>query len=75
MVTAWRQEVAERKQVMLSTIESGTGSRHALSPMTLSDRLITLAKDAESLGYAVTADQLVQLAFTVFDEAPPPSHH
>jgi hypothetical protein len=41
-----------------------------LSPMTLSDRLITLAKDADTLGYAVTAEQLVQLALTIFDEAP-----
>ena len=27
-----------------------------LSPMTLSDRLITLAKDADTAGYAVTAE-------------------
>ena len=38
--------------------------------MTLSDRLITLAKDAETAGFALTADQLVQLAITIFDEAP-----
>jgi hypothetical protein len=42
----------------------------ALSEMALSDRLITLAKDAEAAGYAVTAEQLVRLAITVFDEAP-----
>ena len=40
------------------------------SAMTLSDRLITLAKDAETAGFALTADQLVQLAITIFDEAP-----
>lgn len=40
------------------------------SPMTLSDRLITLAQDADTAGYAVTAEQLVQLAITIFDEAP-----
>jgi hypothetical protein len=38
--------------------------------MTLSDRLITLAKDADTLGYAITAQQLVQLALLIFDEAP-----
>jgi hypothetical protein len=38
--------------------------------MTLSDRLITLAKDADTAGYGVTAEQLVQLALTIFDEAP-----
>ncbi len=47
-----------------------TLNRAALSPMTLSDRLITLAKDADVAGYAITADQLVQLAITVFDESP-----
>jgi hypothetical protein len=41
-----------------------------LSPMALSDRLITLAKDADTAGYAVTAEHLVRLAITIFDEAP-----
>jgi hypothetical protein len=46
--------------------------RHStpLSPMTLSDRLITLAKEADTAGYAATANQLVRLAITIFDEAP-----
>ena len=51
-----------------------SGIRHrpftAVSPMTLSDRLITLAKDAGIAGYAITAEHLVQLAITVFDESP-----
>jgi hypothetical protein len=55
---------------MFPTIESGIRPTTTLSPMTLSDRLITLAKDADTAGYAVTAEQLVQLAITVFDEAP-----
>jgi hypothetical protein len=60
---------------MFSTIESAiqplTGvSAPGVSAMTLSDRLITLAKDADTAGFAVTADQLVQLAITIFDEAP-----
>jgi hypothetical protein len=49
-----------------------TGIRQTgtLTPMTLSNRLITQAKDADTAGYMVTAEQLVQLAITVFDEAP-----
>jgi len=53
-----------------STRQSETINAHTLSPMTLSDRLITLAKDADTAGYAVTAGHLVQLAITIFDEAP-----
>ena len=41
-----------------------------VSPMFLCDRLIALAKDAETAGYAITAEQLVHLAITIFDEAP-----
>ena len=55
---------------MLPTFESGIRHSATLSPMTLSDRLITLAKDADTAGYAATAEQLVQLAMTIFDEAP-----
>jgi hypothetical protein len=50
--------------------DSQTNGPQPLSQMTLSDRLITLAKDADTAGYAITAEQLVQLALTVFDEAP-----
>ena len=55
---------------MLPMIDTGTRQSTTLSPMTLSDRLITLAKDADTAGYAATAEQLVQLAITIFDEAP-----
>jgi hypothetical protein len=55
---------------MFSTTESMTRHHTAAGQMTLSDRLITLAQDAGSAGYAVTAEQLVQLAITIFDEAP-----
>jgi hypothetical protein len=41
-----------------------------ISLMTLSDRLITLAQDAEKAGYPITAEQLVRLAMMIFDEAP-----
>ena len=40
----------------------------APSPLVLSDRLISLAQDAERAGYAITAEHLVHLAHVVFDE-------
>ncbi len=45
-----------------------------ISPLTLSDRLITLAKDADTAGYAATAEQLLKLAIMIFDEAPRRPH-
>jgi hypothetical protein len=45
-----------------------------ISLMTLSDRLITLAQDAEKAGYKITAEQLVRLAMMIFDEAPNRRH-
>ena len=45
-----------------------------VSPLVLSDRLITLAEAAEKAGYTGTAEQLVCLACTVFDEAPRKPH-
>ena len=44
--------------------------RGAVSPLVLSDRLIALAQDADRAGYTGTAEQLVCLACTVFDEQP-----
>jgi len=38
------------------------------SPLVLSDRLLTLAQDADRAGYAATAEHLLELAFTVFEE-------
>jgi len=55
---------------MLMMTEAEIRQDATLSPMSLSDRLITLAKDAEAAGYALTADRLVRLAMTIFDEAP-----
>jgi hypothetical protein len=40
-----------------------------VSELILSDRLIALAEDADRAGYTDTAQQLVSLACTVFDEA------
>ena len=44
--------------------------RAMFSPMILSDRLITLAQDADRAGFAITAEHLVHLAHTVFEEPP-----
>ncbi len=38
------------------------------SPLVLSDRLISLAQDADRAGFQVTAEQLVALAHQVFEE-------
>ena len=43
------------------------------SPLVLCDRLLTLAQDADRAGYAVTAEHLLQLAYTVFEEKRLPS--
>jgi len=45
-----------------------------VSPLVLSDRLITLAQAADRAGYTETAEQLVELACSVFDEAPRRTH-
>ncbi len=45
-----------------------------MSELVLSDRLIALAEDAERAGYTDTAERLVTLACTVFDEAPRKPH-
>jgi hypothetical protein len=59
---------------MLPTAGSAIRQTAPLSPMTLSDRLITLAQDADSAGYPITAEQLVLLAIMIFDEAPRRPH-
>jgi hypothetical protein len=48
--------------------------RGAVSPLVLSDRLIALAQDADRAGFTGTAEQLVSLACSVFDEEPQPRH-
>jgi hypothetical protein len=44
------------------------------SELVLSDRLISLAQDADRAGYTATAERLVSLACSVFDEAPTKPH-
>ena len=41
----------------------------AVSELILSDRLISLAEDADRAGYTDTAERLVTLACSVFDDA------
>lgn len=45
----------------------------APSPLVLSDRLLTLAQDADRAGFQVTAEGLLQLAHRVLDEVPMPA--
>lgn len=41
-----------------------------VSPLVLSDRLLTLAQDADRAGHLGAAQCLVALAYGVFDETP-----
>jgi hypothetical protein len=59
---------------MVPMSESRVRQLSTISPLTLSDRLITLAKDADTAGYAATAEQLLKLAILIFDEAPRRPH-
>ena len=45
-----------------------------VSPMVISDRLLSLAQIADKAGLTATAEQLVHLACAVFDEAPKRAH-
>lgn len=49
-------------------------SQVAVSELVLSDRLIALAEDADRAGYTDTAERLVSLACSVFDEAAKKPH-
>lgn len=41
-----------------------------VSQLVLSDRLLTLARDADRAGYGFAARRLLNLAHSVFDETP-----
>jgi hypothetical protein len=45
-------------------------AKPAVSELILSDRLITLAKDADRAGYTDTAEHLLTLACSVFGDGP-----
>ncbi|HET8995052.1 MAG TPA: hypothetical protein VFN42_00145 [Acetobacteraceae bacterium] len=57
---------------MSHAITSPAASITQVSPLVLSDRLIALAQAADRAGYTETAEHLVELACSVFDEAPRP---
>jgi hypothetical protein len=59
---------------MLHATNTEATLKPAVSELVLSDRLIALAKDAECAGYKDTAEHLVTLACSVFDEAPKKPH-
>lgn len=44
--------------------------RAPVSPLVLSDRLLALAQDADRAGFTGTAERLLRLAHSVFDETP-----
>ncbi len=44
--------------------------RGPVSPLVLSDRLLALAQDADRAGFTGTAERLLRLAHSVFDETP-----
>jgi len=51
-----------------------TSPRIALSELVLSDRLLSLAEDADRAGYIDTAERLLTLACSIFDEASKKPH-
>jgi hypothetical protein len=53
---------------------ASAAAKPPFSELVLSDRLITLAKDADRAGYIDTAEHLLTLACSVFDEAPKKPH-
>jgi hypothetical protein len=54
---------------MLPAMNIEASRKPAVSELVLSDRLIALAEDADRAGYIDTAERLVTLACSVFDEA------
>ena len=59
---------------MLHVMTNSAVEEPAVSELMLSDRLITLAEDADRAGYTTTAERLLDLACSVFDKAPKKSH-
>jgi hypothetical protein len=59
---------------MIPAINTQTSREHAVSELVLSDRLIALAEAADHAGYTDTAERLMTLACSVFDEAPHKPH-
>ena len=59
---------------MMNSAATLATSPASVSELILSDRLIALAQDADRAGFTDTAERLVNLACTVFDEAPKKPH-
>ena len=55
--------------MLMSAVALEAAARPAVSELVLSDRLISLAEDADHAGYTDTAERLLKLACSVFDEA------
>ncbi len=56
-------------------IQAVTSETSPVTELTLSDRLIALARDAARAGFQGTAARMVRLAHDVFDEAPGDIRH
>jgi hypothetical protein len=59
---------------MLHATTISAAAEPAFSELVLSDRLITLAEDADRAGYTTTAERLLNLACSAFDKAPKTPH-
>jgi hypothetical protein len=59
---------------MVELARSVLNRADAISPLVLSDRLITLAEAADGAGYTAAAEKLVSLAHAVLDEKPHLTH-
>lgn len=58
----------------MAALTMPASSRSTPSPMILSDRLLSLAQEAERAGCFETAEHLLYLAHTVFDDPDPMRH-
>jgi hypothetical protein len=58
----------------MHAMTSALPCRPDCSELVLSDRLISLAEAADRAGYTDTAEMLLSLACSVFDEAPKKPH-
>ena len=74
MLPVGRTIARQKENTMSHVTTQPTVAMPPVSPLVLSDRLITLAQAADRAGFTGTAEQLVALACTVFDEAPRRKH-
>jgi hypothetical protein len=63
--------VAPKEKFNMTPQTTPTETAVAPSPLMMCDRLLTLAKDADRAGFAVTAEHLLHLAHVVLDEKRP----